>query len=631
MTTMHPTRVLAGVGSLALLLCSALATARDGDGEEGNALDEIVVVASKIGVPRRQVGTAVSTIEADEIELRGYIAMADVLRTQPGVAVSTNGGIGTTTSVRIRGEEAFRTQAFIDGIRLADPTAPQVAPNFSSLLSTADIARVEILRGPQGFIYGADSGGVIDISTKRGAGDLEADISAEYGEFDSTLLEGSASGGSETLDFFVSVSDASSDGFNSRSSDDMVMDDDGYDNTTLHGKFGWNLSENLRLQFVARNSDAETEFDGCGFPRTEDCLSTSDETALRLSADHAAGPFTNLVAVSNLNSDRDSIADGVSSFATDGDLLRAEYTGSFAVSDETTFVYGIDYQNEEIAGSDENLERNQTGAYLEYQGAFDDRFFLTAGARYDDNEDFGTFTSLRLTTAYVQDLGSNASLKYRASIGTGFRAPSLYEISYNSGPFAFPPASDTVLEQEESRGYDLGIEYATASGLFVSLGWFDQEIDNAIFFDLAGFSGYLQEPGISTSRGVELSWDIPVGTQWALLGNVTYNDTEDAEGSQRIRRPEWVGNLGVRMTAFDDRFRLLANVRTAQDVVDEIFGIGVVPLDNYAVFDLSGAYDVTPAVAIYARVQNAFDEDYQEVIDYNSGGRAAYAGVRYSF
>src|SRR5690606_20290366 len=108
------------------------------------------------------------------------------------------------------------------------------------------------------------------------------------------------------------------------------------------------------------------------------------------------------------------------------------------------------------------------------QRDFGDAFFLSAGARYDDNEDFGTHTSLRISGAYVQDLAGGASLKYRASYGTGFRPPSLYEITFNRGSFASPPASDVVLKEESSRGYDVGIEYLAAGGLRFDLTWFDQ-------------------------------------------------------------------------------------------------------------------------------------------------------------
>ena len=619
----------------AALSSSALAQEASVDGivpdKPRSPLDEIVVVASKVDTPLRRIGAAVSSIDAAEIELRGYFSIADVLRTQPGIAVSTNGGPGTITAVRIRGEESFRTQAYIDGIKIVDPSAPQALPNFDNFLATNDMQRIEILRGPQGFIYGADAGGVVSISTRRGAGPLSGRLAAEAGSFGSQRLEGALSGGNETADFFVSVTDLSIDGFNTRPSDNVLVDDDGYDNTIVHGKFGWNATEQLRLQLVARTSEGETSFDGCGFPSTADCLDTSDETAWRASADLTLSGMRHALAVSQVETDRQSFADGFAAFGSEGELTRVEYTGTVELSEIATVVFGVDHQEEDAGTSGDALDRTQTGVYFEYQGILGDGFYYALGARYDDNDDFGSFTSVRASAAYVTDIGTYGTLKYRTSIGTGFRAPSLFELAYNSGPFAFPPAAGLALAQEETQGYDIGVDWVADSGATLGIGWFEQDVDNAILFDLVGFSGYLQDTGTSTSEGIELTWDVPLDEHWTLLGNATWNETETPEGPQRIRRPEWYGNLGVQYRGDNDRLRVIANLRSAQDAVDEIFGVGRVDLDNFAVLDLSAAYAVNDALTVYGRVNNATDEDFQEVIDFDNGGRAAFAGFRFTF
>ena len=595
-------------------------------------IDEIIVTSSKIAVPRRQVGTAVSVIDGEEIELRGFASLADVLRTQPGVSVSTNGGVGNSTSLRIRGEESFRTLAIIDGVRVSDPTAPQVGPSFDHLLTTGDVQRIEILRGPQGFIYGADAGGVVNILTRSGEGDLGGLLGTEFGSFGTQRVDGTLAAGNEHADFFVSVTDMSADGFNVRESDDVLKDDDGYDNTTVHGKFGWNATGNTRLEFVVRDIDARSEFDGCGFPTSHDCFSDTQQTTWRLSGNTATGSFTHSLAISNMSIDRDSFTNGVSAFATAGGLQRAEYTGSFKPSQTMTLVYGADFQKEDVlTSSGDDLERDQTAFYMEYQGELGPAFYLSAGARYDDNEDFGEHVSVRIAGAYVRDFADGAALKYRASYGTGFRAPSLFEISYNNGPFAFPPASGVSLKEESSSGFDVGLEYTAANGAYLELTYFDQEIEDAIFFDLSGFSGYLQDLGSSHSRGIEFAWDVPLGDQWKVLGNLTWNDTEDTLGAQRIRRPELFGNLSVRFTSGNEKFRVLGNLRTAQDAVDEIFGVGRVPLADHTVLDFTASYALTDALEVYGRMENVFDAEYQETTGFRTGGSAGYAGARFRF
>ena len=173
----------------------------------GGRPEEIVVTSSIVATPRRQIGAAVGVLPVEEIELRGYSSLADALRTQPGVAVTNSGGSGKNTVVRIRGEEHYRTLLMIDGVKALDTSAPQVAPSFDSLLTTNDLERVEVLRGPQGFIYGADAGGVVNVLTKRGAGDFGGRLGLEYGEFSTRKIDGALSGGGDRGDYYVSVTD----------------------------------------------------------------------------------------------------------------------------------------------------------------------------------------------------------------------------------------------------------------------------------------------------------------------------------------------------------------------------------------------------------------------------------------
>jgi vitamin B12 transporter len=617
-------RRAAGFIALAALPCATHAQTKVAPRPE-----EIVVTSSIIPTELRQVGAAMVVVEGEEIALRGYQNLADTLRTQPGMAVSNAGGPGKSTVLRMRGEEHFRTLLMIDGIKALDASAPQVAPSFDQLLATNDIERVEILRGPQGFIYGADAGGVVNVLTSRGAGDLEGRFGIEHGEFDSAKFEGSLSGGNERGDYFISATDFETDGFNSQTVD-TSGERDGADNTTLHAKLGWNLSDALRLQLVARDIDASAQFDACFVPVTfamvNDCAVTTQQTTHKLSADYQSERFTHAVAYSGVDLERDNFSAGLAAFDAVGAIDRLEYTGSYRSSEAMTLVYGADLQDEEQF-TDQRLERSQQGYYAEYQGRFAERLFVSAGARYDDNDDFGTHTSARVSAAFVQHLGSDRSLKYRASAGTGFRAPSLYEISYNISPFAFPPAAGVSLAEETSRGYDLGVEYDTANGLHLEATYFDQDIDDEILFDLVNFSGYLQSVGTSTSTGIEIAAAIPLSERWELQGNWTHNEADDATEQQRLRRPKDFGSVGLLYRAASERFRFIANYRLSRGSLD----IGNVALDDYEVLDLSGAFAFTETVEIFGRIENATDEVYQEVSGYETAARALYAGVRFDF
>ena len=288
-----PLAIPAGFRAIAVAvggLLSAVSQQVDAQGTAADRPEVIVVTSSMIEQPRRQIGTAVSVIDFEDIELRGYTDLADVLRTQTGVGVSNSGGPGKATSVRIRGEESFRTVLIVDGVRALDPSAPQVAPSFDSLLTTSDLQRIEILRGPQGFMYGADAGGVVNVISKRGADEFGGQVGVELGEYSLRKVDAALSGGSDNGDFFVSVADLETDGFNARTSDTVLRDDDGADNTTVHAKVGWNVGDNLRLQLVARDVDAETAYDGCfssvTFTTVHNCVGTTEQTTYKASAEH---------------------------------------------------------------------------------------------------------------------------------------------------------------------------------------------------------------------------------------------------------------------------------------------------------------------------------------------------------
>ncbi len=595
-------------------------------------LEEIIITSSRVEMPLRKIGTSVSVLSGQEITDRGYASLADVLRSQPAIAVTNAGGAGKATALRIRGESGYRTRVFLDGIDISDTSGTQVSTLWEHMQS-AGIEKVEILRGPQGLMYGADAGGVVNIQSQRTDSGISGGLSAEGGRYDTRQLAGYVGGGNGTVDFNLSVADFQTDGFNSRTTGTVLRDDDGYENTALHGRLGWNAGDDLRFEFIAHDVNADNEYDACfsniTFSTVDDCTDTFDQSSYRATVEIGAGPFTHQLAYSDSSSEREFFSEGLSSFGADGGRETVEYLGSWAGSEVLNLVYGVDFETQSIDDGSVDTERDQIGYYLEYQGAIGDRFFTTVGVRYDDNDDFGNHTSFRVSATYLMDV-SGGELKLKGTYGTGFRAPSLYEISYNSGPFASPPASNVDLVEETSEGFDLGLAYYSDGGTVLEAVYFDQNIEDLIDFDLILFSGYIQLPGESSSRGVELIADIPMSASWFLLANYTYTDAEDPNGEQRLRAPKHLANLGLSFRPSGGDLAINLYIRSSRDTLDTVAGT-TVELGDYEVVNLSARYQLMESLEIFARVENLFDEEYEEVATYNTSGTAAYAGVRYAF
>ena len=182
--------------------------------EKNDEEENLIVVTSRVPVPLREIATSVTVITEDDLLERGFANLADALKIQPAIHVDSNGTIGSPTSLRIRGEESYRTLVRIDGVDISDPTLTQTAPQLGQLMSS-NIDRVEILRGPQGLVYGADAGGVINITSGYADPGLQGQLTLESGGFSGYNLVTDIGYGSDRYDFYLSASDFQTRGFNS--------------------------------------------------------------------------------------------------------------------------------------------------------------------------------------------------------------------------------------------------------------------------------------------------------------------------------------------------------------------------------------------------------------------------------
>ncbi len=592
-------------------------------------LEEVIVTSSRTSLSSVEVGSAVSVINRENIESSGYLSAAELLRAQPGIAVTNTGGLGKASSLRVRGEEGYRTTVLIDGVEVSDPSGTQIGPRIEHLAIGSEIERIEILRGPQGFIFGADAGGVINFITRTGSS-FAAEARVEGGSDNRHTGQAYIAGGNAYANAFVSLLDSRTGGFNATSAD-ATGEADGYENTTLHGKFTVNFNHQWRAQWVVRDTQSIADYDNCWYSdadgnylTTHLCQANFDQRIVKASADYQSESVSHHFAAAKSEVDNERFSQFESQGVSQGSVEKLEYVSRYKLGDGLQWLAGLDYKKE--AMSTPYVAENDREAYAgfsELHVNYHQRYFLSLGLRYDDHQVFGSFLSSRVTGAWIKTFAGGNFIKSRFSYGTGFRVPSLYEQDYNVNSFQpLPP-----LSEELSQGGDVGLEYHLANGAEFILGLFEQHITDEIEFDLVNSSGYLQEDGVSHSRGVELSLGYPLSRFLRFDLNYTYNDTLSAADQPRIRRPKNLANLAVNATLLQEKLQLYLNARYSGDAVD----LYDQTLNQYTVVDFNGRFTVTEQMSFYLRVDNLFDEKYVEAHGYNSARQKIAMGLQYCF
>jgi len=582
-----------------------------------NDQETIVVTGSRTGLQGHQIGSAVSVVTAEDIESGQLLFAKDILQDLPGVQVS-NDRPGAVTSVYIRGSDNDQVLVLVDGLEIGDPSNISTAFQFDHL-NTADIERVEVLRGNQSSLYGSDAiGGVINVITRKPEGDrIQLNVDAEGGSFGMHRFDASVSGKSGLMDYRFSANSFSTDG-PSRADPNAgpAVEDDAYERRGFSGQLGFELTPGLHLKLQGFTSDTETELDGTGQDATFLPLVDKDESlyAATLVHDNADGSWHHELTYSEYDAERihDSSGDR---FTGKKDNLR--FWSGFNATDRVSLAFGLDLERETTdqltSFSGSFIAANETDSlFAEVAIAAADNFTLTVAARTDDNERFGRFDTSRITAAYVLPNVSTQT-KFRASWGSGAKAPGLYQLFDLS-------FGNTSLEVEESRGYDIGVDLVWPGGSTFEASYFKADIENEI--DFLWPSGYLNR-GETQARGVEAFYSRPLGQKVDWSVSYTYLASHDRETSDWIGRPR-----NTAMTQFSvgatDRLQLSARARYRSMNAASFGGV----TNSFVVMDLLGSYEFSDSIEIYGRIVNLSDEEYQYEWGSSTYDRSAFAGVR---
>ncbi len=596
--------------------------------------EEMVVTATKtLNSIRNAGGSSVTVITAEEIKNSGQNSVEEVIKGTVGIDVAQNGGPGTLATVFLRGADAKNTLLLIDGIPSNDPADGQRAPNFSNL-TVDNIERIEIVRGPVSFLYGSNaSAGVINIITKKGGTTPRAFVGLEGGAYGTYKYYGGANGQKGPLNYSLGMSRLKTDGFSAADEKNKWVNTtgksferDGYDNTTLSGKFGLHLNNNITLDTVLRYTNASVAYDSPGADvagNTQD----SDQFSSRVALNMNYKPLVSTLYYTINDQDRAYLANCVASSTYNGHQYDIGWQGDLAATDSNTVSVGLNNQhesmrNENLGAYPSLLDRDVASQSVFLQDQWHVALFnLVGGLRYEDNEQFGSKTTYRFApSCYI----GNTVLKF--SYGTGFRAPSLFEL------FA-PDYGNQQLVAETSAGWDAGFEQKVSDRVKFGATYFKMDYDNRIAYDFST-SKYAQVSGITKTLGVESFAEWKPVDQLYFTCNYTYTSTEDPAGSELLRRPK--NKVGLTNTYnISKKSRVSTNLQwvgTRKDTgAKNNAGIITNELPDYFLLNMSGAYQLTASVELYGRVDNLFDTWYEEAWRYATPGRSAYAGVKITF
>ncbi len=603
--------------------------------------ENVVVVATRVATPVEQIASSVTVITAAQIEARQDRSLPDVLRTVPGLNIVQTGGAGGQTSLFMRGTNSNHVKVLLDGIDVADPSTPSGASDISKFLA-GDIAQVEVLRGPQGALYGSDAiGGVINIITKAGEGPLQINGSVEAGSFKTFNQTAGLSGSYGRFNYAATVQH-----FHAGATPVTPLNllpsgqrrnDDYYDNVSTSTKLGYDVTDNFDLGLVARYSNSLGRITGDAFnPFT--FASFPSPTPTRISSiQHQARATAHLVLWDGRLDQTLGFAYGSTITATQdpdngnsraiGDRTKLDWQGNIAVTDGQTLVLGAETAREALHpglsfGFPSTLSRGVTtnAGFAGLQSDFGNGIHTSASIRYDDNSRFGNKLTWRIAPSWAIE-GTGTRLK--ASIGTGFKAPSLQQLF---GTFGGNP----LLKPETSLGYDVGVEQSLlGDALTGGITWFHNDIENLIVSGPAP-AFLLGNIGKARTQGVESFVAWKVLDTLTLRADYTYTDAINA-GTRLalLRRPRHKASLNADWQATEDLL-LDASLLYVGPQIDgnRDFSVPRFKKSGTVTADFAASYRLTDTFSLFGRIENAFDNSYQSPDGFLRPGVGGFAGIK---
>jgi vitamin B12 transporter len=632
------------------LTCTLNATEKAADSKkedkkEKTALDyHIVVTATRTEQSVQQVASSTDVISQAEMAQRHSASVSHAIAQIPGLDVSATGGMGHTTHVFIRGANAEHTLVLLDGMEINDPTSPGRSFDFADL-TTGNLERIEVVRGPQSTLYGSDAmGGVIQLITRQGLGKPAFNLSLEAGSYGTFKESAGFGGGSEKINYSVDLSRIDCRGFSSSAEKYGNSEADAYGNTCFSSKLGFAPLKDLKLSVIARYTSSRSDLDSGAGVNGDDPNYHGKNRHLVLSSQARYALFDSRWvqqfrisynrAVRHYLDEIDEFHPADSSDAKyRGSLFKLDWQHDLQVSFGQVMTAGVDYEKEigeseyyydSAWGPGESVfprsSSETTAVYLQDDLRLGETLFFTMGIRHDQHSRFGSAFTFRLAPGAVLKSGT----RLKASLGSGFKSPSLYQLF--APATAWSAMGNEALQPEESIGFDIGIEQTLfRDNLSVGLIYFANQFKDLIEYDWS--LGYVNVAE-AVSNGIEFSLTWQHIDRFRLQGNYTLTDVKNSITDEPLlRRPKHKANINLLV-------KLSEKLSTNADLMvvgrrDDIYPYPQRQLaDPYTVINVGINYHLSEKLQVFLRVQNLMDLDYESVLGYGTAKRSVYFGFK---
>ncbi|MHA6288789.1 TonB-dependent receptor plug domain-containing protein [Maricaulis sp. CAU 1757] len=626
-------------GRLVLASSALLGVAGGALAEElpGEPDDVVYVTAARVALTAEDVTASVTRLDAAELEARGTVFVTDALRAVPGLAISRSGPAGSLTQVRARGAEANHVLVLIDGIEASNPFSGNA--DFAHF-AFDDLAAIEVARGEQSALWGADAiGGVIRLTSRRPEGPgTESSARLEGGSFDTFRASAGLTTQREQGWLSLSVSTLASGGIDTSGLDG---ERDGYDQRTLHAAAQVELSQRWQVEASVRALaykaafDSDTDWDGRLDDVDRQARGETLYARLALSGEQTLGGVTlsHEAALQRTGDVARGYADGARTQRAEGARLQVHYlaTGRWSTGGIEHRLSGLVEQDRDtlssfagagdLSNQDRTLER--AALALDY-GAGRGPLDVTLSVRREANDGFADATTWRVGAAWAV-----AALdgRVRASIGEGVKNPGIYEL-YGFFPDFFQ--GNPGLVPERSRGWELGWDQSLSGGRAeLSVVYFASELEDEIYSDFASFPATARNRvSVSQRHGVELAGRWAVSDAVSLMGAWTQMRSEE-NGVAEIRRPDSLGSLTLDWSPQVVWSGALTVDHVGAQTDTDFATFTTVRLPAYTLVGGQLRWAAGEALEVYVRGTNLLDEEYQDVVGYATPGRGLYFGLRY--